>query len=246
LSEGACGDDPSTDEEIKENGSEGHFPIHPDEVGPILAGGHQTSHEVFTLSERVGEDDPSVSRKPSSESSTDSSSSESSNSESSSSELCSSESSNSSDYESEEESGLNEEDELPPLIRLKDEEGEDPPIREARLLPWPGPSINIGTEERVVPDPRTFVSRVHPRYRMVEQGIEQRHLERHQAFHNRKRQVNQRIDVKSLKPSPITEQIEWESVEKGSPLWKERQDFHWKSEIERMFIPWPAKEDVKM
>jgi hypothetical protein len=35
-------------------------------------------------------------------------------------------------------------------------------------------------------------------------------------------------------------------VENGSPLWKERQDFYWKSEIERMFIPWPVKADVKM
>jgi hypothetical protein len=34
--------------------------------------------------------------------------------------------------------------------------------------------------------------------------------------------------------------MEWASVEKGSPLWKERQEFHWKSETERMFIPWPV------
>jgi hypothetical protein len=80
----------------------------------------------------------------------------------------------------------------------------------------------------------------------VKEGIAKRHQDRHQAFRKRKKQVNQGIYVESLKPIPILEQIEWESVEKGSPLWKERQDFHWKSEIERTFIPWPVKADVKL
>jgi hypothetical protein len=64
LSERACGDDLSVTEEhgeaIKEHGSEGHFPIHPGEVSATLAGGQQAV-KAFTLSERVGEDDPSIS-----------------------------------------------------------------------------------------------------------------------------------------------------------------------------------------
>jgi hypothetical protein len=43
LSKGACGDDPSTEEVIKENGSEGHFLIHPDDVKVILAGDHKAA-----------------------------------------------------------------------------------------------------------------------------------------------------------------------------------------------------------
>jgi hypothetical protein len=113
LSERACGDDPSTDEEIKENGSEGHLPIYPDEVAAILTGGYRTSFEVFTLSERIGEDDPYVSGSSSSESSSEFSSE--SSSESSSSESCSSASS----Y-GEEETESGEEEDLPPLIRLED------------------------------------------------------------------------------------------------------------------------------
>jgi hypothetical protein len=41
-----------------------------------------------------------------------------------------------------------------------------------------------------------------------------------------------------METSPITEQMEWESVEKGSPLWVERQNFFWKTEIKRMFMGW--------
>jgi hypothetical protein len=58
--------------------------------------------------------------------------------------------------------------------------------------------------------------------------------------------MNQGTYMEKLKPIPITEQIESESVDKGSPLWKERQDFHWKTEIERMLIPWPVKGDIKL
>jgi hypothetical protein len=47
LSKGACGDDPSRTEEIKENGSEGNFPIHPDEVKVTFAGGHATALTVI-------------------------------------------------------------------------------------------------------------------------------------------------------------------------------------------------------
>jgi hypothetical protein len=39
------------------SGSEGHLLAHPDEVSAILTGGQLTSQEVFTLSERVGDDD---------------------------------------------------------------------------------------------------------------------------------------------------------------------------------------------
>jgi hypothetical protein len=86
LSEGVCGDDPSTggedgqerleeedseeegtdiDEDIKEeDGSEGHLPIHPDEVSVTVAGDH-LADTAITLSEGVGEDDPSVLKKSS-------------------------------------------------------------------------------------------------------------------------------------------------------------------------------------
>jgi hypothetical protein len=60
LSEGVCGDDPSTVEEIKKHGSDGHFSTHPDEIPITLAGDLRNSFEVPTLSERVEEDDPSV------------------------------------------------------------------------------------------------------------------------------------------------------------------------------------------
>jgi hypothetical protein len=142
---------------------------------------------------------------------------------------------------------LAEEDELPPLIRIKDEEGDSPPLIRIEEQPWGiwGPRPRFGTEQEI-PDPETFVGRIHPRWKLVEQGIEERHHARHQAFRNRRRQVNQGTYVESLKASPITEQMEWESVEKGSPLWEKRRATHWKLEIERMFIPWPVKADVNL
>jgi hypothetical protein len=50
----------------------------------------------------------------------------------------------------------------------------------------------------------------------------------------------------SSKDSPITEQMEWESVEKRSPLWRERQAPYWKLEIERMFNPWDVRGDLSL
>jgi hypothetical protein len=98
----------STLGDIKEHGSDGHLPIHPDEVSATLAGGQQTV-KVFTLSERVGEDDPSVSKESSSESESSSKSSNSSTS-----------SESAEGDQSEEEEG----EELPPLVRIADEEGD--------------------------------------------------------------------------------------------------------------------------
>jgi hypothetical protein len=53
--------------------------------------------------------------------------------------------------------------------------------------------------------------------------------------------VKQGTDVESSKASPITVQVEWEGIVKGTPQWQERQDFFWKCEIERMFVPWPVR-----
>jgi hypothetical protein len=83
LSKGACGDDPSMKEEIKEIGSEGHFLSHPDEVSVTLAGDQLTTLEaVFTLSKGVREDDLSISGSSSASSSSESSSESSSQSSS--------------------------------------------------------------------------------------------------------------------------------------------------------------------
>jgi hypothetical protein len=49
-----------------------------------------------------------------------------------------------------------------------------------------------------------------------------------------------------LEDSPIAEQAAWESVEKGSPLWLERQALHWKLEIERMFSGWDTSLDLSI
>jgi hypothetical protein len=38
----------------------------------------------------------------------------------------------------------------------------------------------------------------------------------------------------------------WESVEKGSPLWLERQALYWKFEIERMFNPFDTRWDLSL
>jgi hypothetical protein len=148
--------------------------------------------------------------------------------------------SSSEDEDSEE---TEEEDELPPPIRIEDIEGEPPPTVEGpSFITWEEiesrrpKAPNRSKEERPDPDPETFGGRVHPEWRSVEQGIEKRHEGRHQAFRNRRRQANQGTYVESLKPIPITEQAELESVEKGSALWNERQALHWKLEIERMFI----------
>jgi hypothetical protein len=233
LSERACGDNPSTDEEIKENrneeqiavlervggdeqfadekvkeyGSERHFPIHPDEVATSLSGGHQTI-KAFTLSERVGEDDPSVSGTSSSSSESSSEASTESSSESSSSSM-------SSECEEEDPEETEEEDELPPLIRIKDDEGEPPPkiteIPPISSLTWKvieagfessrwGRQRRVSNEEPL--EPGTF--RQLPRWWSIDEGIERRHEKRHQAFRNRRSQVKQGTYVESLKDSPIT------------------------------------------
>jgi hypothetical protein len=74
LSEGVFGDDPSTggdenrdqleeeesaNKDPKEDGIEGHLPIHPDEVSVTVTGGH-LADKAITLSEGVGEDDQSI------------------------------------------------------------------------------------------------------------------------------------------------------------------------------------------
>jgi hypothetical protein len=74
LSEGVCGDDPSTEGEggqdrlkkeeceekdVKEDGSEGNLPMHPDEVSVTVTGDH-LADKAITLSQGVGEDDPSI------------------------------------------------------------------------------------------------------------------------------------------------------------------------------------------
>jgi hypothetical protein len=160
----------------------------------------------------------------------------------------------SSGSEDEDTEGKEEEDDLPPLIRIRDEKSEPPERPEESDFPplaftigevW-RPVERVRSEEEEVPDPLTFRGRTHPGWRSLEEGIEQRHQGRHQAFQNRRSQVKRETYVESLKPSPITEQMEWESVEKGSSLWKARQAIHWKLEIERMFIPWPVKADVKL
>jgi hypothetical protein len=96
------------------------------------------------------------------------------------------------------------------------------------------------------PDPLTFVGRVHPGFNTVEQGITERHQRRHQAFRNRRRLIKSGMYQESLEDSPITEQMEWESVEKGSPLWNERQELYWKLEIEKMFNPWDVGGDLSL
>jgi hypothetical protein len=128
-------------------------------------------------------------------------------------------------------------------MRIIEERGGDP----SDLIPiWPRPIFREHTEEEERPDPRTFPRRVHPRFDTVSQGFEKRHQGRSQAFRNRKRQVNRGEFKEVLRDSPIAEQMLWESVEKGSPLWLERQAKHWKIEIERMFTPWPVNADVSL
>jgi hypothetical protein len=139
--------------------------------------------------------------------------------------------------------GTEEEEELPSLIRIKDEEGEPPPetVLESvpRVFEQRSPSTWTQPRPGETSDPRTW--KREPRWSSAEQGIRKRHERRNQAFRNRTRQVNQGTCVELSKPSPITEQMELESVEKGSPLWNERQALHWKLEIERMFVPWPVR-----
>jgi hypothetical protein len=150
---------------------------------------------------------------------------------------------------------------LPPLLRIKDEEGEDPPIyledlerlglvrkdaevkEEFIVRPLIQPRSKPEVES---PDPLTFVGRAHPGFDTVEQRMAKRHQKRHQAFRNRRRQVNQGVYKERQESSPMLEQIEWERVEKGSPLWIERKNHYWKSGIARTFVPWPVKADVKL
>jgi hypothetical protein len=189
LSEGVCGDDPSTleeiMEEIKEHGSEGHFPLHPDEV-PITLACDLKTVEV-SLSERVGEDDPSVSREWSSESESSSESS--------------SESTASSSSEVEECEEEKVEEELPPLIRIEDNEGKPPLGRLEESSSGISPTTWEEIEPRRPPRPRLGEE---SSWQSVEQGIAQRHRERHQAFGARRRQVNQGIYVESRDVSPIS------------------------------------------
>jgi hypothetical protein len=103
------------DHEESMSGSEGHLLAHPDEVAATLTDGIRSPMGDHTLPERVGEDGPSVESSSSSRSET---SSESSSESSSSSSM----SSGSGDQET---SGKEEEEDLPPLIRIKDEEGEE-------------------------------------------------------------------------------------------------------------------------
>jgi hypothetical protein len=105
--EGKGEDDPSTKE--REIGSEGHTLTHPNKVAVTVAGRQRTY--VHTLEEGVREDHPSVSESASTSSSTESSASSSS-------------SSSMSSEESEENILGPEEEDVPPPIRIKDEQGE--------------------------------------------------------------------------------------------------------------------------
>jgi hypothetical protein len=194
LSEGVCGDDPSTTEEeileedqpedpiSKEDGSEGHLPIHPDKVSVTVTGDH-LAELAITLSKGVGEDDSSITV------------------------------------------GEKEEDLVKPT----------PPTLTAR--------------EKAFQDEREGVIRslrLNPRWRSVKQGVEKRHVKRHQAFRNRRRRINRGEYEESLRTSPLAEQADWESVEKGSKLWLERQALFWKIEAERMFEFFGTKGDLSL
>jgi hypothetical protein len=154
LPKGAYGDDPSTVEEITENGSGGNFPIHPYKVAVTLAGDHLAT-PAFTLSEGVGEDDPPISG---SESSSESSSEAESGSESSSeSRMISS--------EAEDQGVEKEKEELPRLIKI-----EDPP----EVYVDSGPVGNPGwetAEQRIARKHRAGYRAFKQRKWEVNQGI---------------------------------------------------------------------------
>jgi hypothetical protein len=82
-------------------------------------------------------------------------------------------------------------------------------------------------------------------WRSVKDAIEERHEEGRKAFRVRKRQVKRKEYFKEEPDlSVMSEQAEWESVEKGSKLWEERRALYWKMEAERLFSTWDTSKDL--
>jgi hypothetical protein len=145
----------------------------------------------------------------------------------------------SSGSEDEKSPGMEEEQELPPLMRIKDEEGEEMQRETSTesLDLEPIKSSSSEGEEEEDPSPLSYPPRErwHPKCRSVEQGIEQRHQGRHQAFRIRKKEAKQEPYVELKEPSPIAPQATW--GEKGSEQWLECQKTPWEEEARRMFSP---------
>jgi hypothetical protein len=110
------------------SGSEGHLLAHSDEVAAALTGDIRSPMDGHTLPERLGEDDPSVAEENQTSSSSSSSSISSSSTSSSST------------------SRAEEEDDLPPLIRIKDEEGEEAQRESSNESLYPEPVSTISSE----------------------------------------------------------------------------------------------------
>jgi hypothetical protein len=112
---------------------------------------------------------------------------------------------------------------LPPLIRIV--EGDSSQLRSEELMgetsvsPATLVEIEASRPEALTQsgeetsDFRTW--KPLPRWSSVRDRIERNHEERHHAFRNRRREVKQGTYEESLKDSPIAEQMQWESVEKG-------------------------------
>jgi hypothetical protein len=150
----------------------------------------------------------------------------------------------SSGSEVEEETGIEEEKDLPPLIKIKDEEGEEvqgesssEPLEPASSSTSEEGEETTGMEEDEDPSPLRYPPRErwHARWRSVEEGVIQRHQGRHQAFRIRRREVKQGTYVESKERSPIAPQIEWENAPtEGSAEWLRFQKYYWREERKRM------------